>query len=76
VNESLARPFVIEELLVALKLMTFKKALGNDTMPVEVFCLMESQLMLKETLKCYNHALETGTVDKGMRDVIITTLFK
>jgi hypothetical protein len=37
---------------------------------------MESQFMLKEILKCYNHALETGIVDKGMRDVIITTLFK
>jgi hypothetical protein len=76
VNESLARPFIIEESLVALKLMRFKKAPGNDTMPIEVFCLMESQLMLKEILNCYNHALETGFVDKGMRDVIITTLFK
>jgi hypothetical protein len=56
--------------------MRFKKAPGNDTMPLEVFCLMESQLMLKEILKCYNHALETGIVDKGMRDVIITTPFK
>jgi DNA-binding protein H-NS len=76
VNESLARPFVSEELLVALKLMRFKKAPGNDTMPVEVFCLMESEHVLEEILKCYNYALETGNVDKGMRDVIITTLFK
>jgi hypothetical protein len=33
-------------------------------------------MTLKEILKCYNHALETGIVDKGMRNVIITTLFK
>ena len=76
VDESLEQPFVIEELWVALKLMKFRKAPGNDTMPVEVFCLIESEFVLKEILICYNHALESGDVDKGMRDVIITTLFK
>ena len=75
-NMALARPFEMKELLVALKIMKFRKVPGNDKMPVEVFCLIESEYLLDELLVCFNSALQTGVVESGMRDVIITTLFK
>lgn len=76
VDVSLAREFTMKELLVAINSMNFNKAPGNDSLPVEVFCFIESADMLDVILSCFNDALRTGVVDKCLKDVIITTLFK
>ena len=76
VDANLARPFEKRELLEAVTAMKYRKAPGNDGIPVEVFALVESNLLLDGLLGCYNAALQSGVVDKLLKDVIITTLFK
>ena len=76
VNEDLARPFEMEELLVAVKAMKYRKAPGNNGLPIEVYAFVESEWLLIVLLEVFNEALRTGIVDKGLKDVIITLLFK
>ena len=42
VNEALARPFEMEELLVAVKAMKYRKAPGNNGLPIEVYAFVET----------------------------------
>ena len=76
INVELAKPFIMKDLLRAIKAMKYHKAPGNDGMPIEVYCFIESECLLDVLLVCFNDALRTGLVDKGLKDVIITTLFK
>jgi exonuclease III len=76
VNETLARPFEMRELLVAVKAMKYNKAPGNNGLNIEVYALVESEWLLTVLLEVFNEALRTGVVDKGLKDVIITLLFK
>ena len=76
VNKDLARPFEMEELLVAVKAMKYRKAPGNNGLPIEVYAFVESEWLLIVLLEVFNEALRTGIVDKGLKDVIITLLFK
>ena len=76
VDESLARPFELKELLVAVKAMRYRKAPGDNKMPIEVYAFVESEWLLVVLLEVFNEALCTGVVDKGLKDVIITLLFK
>ena len=46
VNEDLARPFEMEELLVAVKAMKYRKAPGNNGLPIEVYAFVESEWLL------------------------------
>jgi hypothetical protein len=76
VNEALARPFEMRELLVAVKAMKYNKAPGNNGMNIEVYAFVESEWLLIVLLEVFNEALRTGVVDKGLKDVIITLSFK
>ena len=76
VHVALATDFLMKELLLAIAAMKFDKAPGNDGLPIEVFCLLESKELLPRMLGFFNRALRSGVVHSGLKDVIITTLFK
>jgi hypothetical protein len=58
--------------------MNFEKAPGNDSLPIEVSCSLESEESLNLILGYFNEALATHgrRVHAGLEYIIITTLFK
>lgn len=72
----LEEPFNMRELLVALGSMKTRKACGGDGIPIEFFSFVESNQLLVRMLDVFNQCLESGVVESGLKDVIISFLHK
>jgi len=76
IREEMGRPFTCTEILIALRLMKFGKAVGLDGVPIEVQRLLYTRASREILRDALNAMLELGDVPQDWKGVMLVFIHK